>query len=89
MATTYGTVTVSSTATLILASNPGRRMFVIYNNGNNIVYVGPDANVTTANGIPILQQSSFTQNGTRMWMGAWYGITASASSDTRFMDYNE
>jgi len=89
MAVIYNTVTVASTATLIIPSNPGRRMFVIYNNGSNIVYIGPDANVTTSNGIPILQQSSFTQNGSRMWMGAWYGITVSSTSDTRYMDYNE
>lgn len=89
MATVYNNVTVASTATQILASNPGRRMFVIYNNGTNIVYIAPDSNVTTTTGIPILQQSSFTQNGSRMWMGAWFGITASSTSDVRYMDYNE
>jgi hypothetical protein len=89
MAVQYNTVSVGSTPTLILASNPGRRMFVIYNNGSNIIYIGPDANVSSSNGIPITQNSSFTQNGSRMWMGAWYGITVSSTSDTRYMDYNE
>lgn len=64
-------------------------MFIIYNNGANIVYIGADTTVTSAKGIPITPQSSFTQNGERMWMGAWYGITASSTSDTRYMDYAE
>lgn len=89
MAVNYNTVSVASTATLILAANPGRRMFVIYNNGANNVYIGPDANVTTSNGIPILPQASYTQNGERMWQGAIYGITSTSTSDTRYWDYNE
>ena len=89
MSSTYNTVTVGNTATLILPSNPGRRMFVIYNNGAVTVYVGPDTNITTSNAIPILPQSSFTQNGERMWMSAWYGITASSTADVRYMDYGE
>lgn len=89
MAVTYNTVSVGTNATLVLASNPGRRMFVIYNNGANTVFLGPDANVTTGTGIPILPQSSFTQNGSRMWMGAWYGITSTSTSDTRYIDYSE
>ena len=89
MAVTYNTVSVTSAATLILASNPGRRMFVIYNNGSNAVYVGPDAAITSSNATPILPQSSFTQNGSRMFMGAWYGVTVTGSSDVRYMDYNE
>lgn len=89
MAVTYANVSVAGTATLILASNPGRRMFVIYNNGTTTLYIGPDASVSTVNAIPILPQSSFTQNGSRMWMGAWYGITSSASADIRYMDYGE
>lgn len=89
MATTYNTVTVSTAATLILASNPGRRMFSIYNNGSNVVYVGPDTNITSSNATPILPQASYTQNGSRMYMGPWYGITSTATSDVRYMDYNE
>lgn len=89
MAQNYSNVTIGSTATLILASNPGRRMFVIYNNGTNAIYLGPDANVTTTSGIPILPQTSFTQNGSRMWMGGWYAITSTSTSDVRYMDYSE
>jgi len=89
MAVAYNTVTVTTSATQILASNPGRRMFSIYNNGSNIVYIAPDGNVTTSNGTPILPQASYTQNGSRMWMGAWYGITSTGSSDVRYMDYND
>ena len=89
MAVNYNTVTVGNTATLILASNPGRRLFSIYNNGTVVVYVGPDALITTSNATPILPQASYTQNGSRMYMGPWYGITASSTADTRYMDFNE
>lgn len=89
MAVNYNAVTVSSAATLILAALPGRRMFSLYNNGNNIVFVGPDTSVTISTGTPILPQASYTQNGSRMYMGAWYGITSSSTSDVRYMDYGE
>lgn len=89
MATNYGNVTATNTAAQLIASNPGRRSLVIYNNGSVAVYIGPDASITTANAVPILPQSSFTQNGSRMWMGAIYGITASSTADTRFWDYGE
>lgn len=89
MAVNYNAVTVTTAATLILASKPGRRMFAIKNNGGEVVYLGPDVNVTTLTGIPILPQDSFTQNGSRMYMGSWYGITVSNTSDVRYMDYSE
>lgn len=89
MATSYGAVTATTSAGLLVASNPGRRDIIIYNNGSVVVYLGPDANVTAVNGIPILPQSNFTENGVRMYMGAWYAIAASATSDMRFMDYGE
>jgi hypothetical protein len=89
MAVNYSNVTVGNTATLVLASNPGRRMFSVYNNGAVTMYLGPDANVATTTGTPILPQASYTQNGSRMYMGAWYGITASSTVDVRYMDYGE
>lgn len=89
MAVQYNTVSVGTAATQILPSNPGRRVFVIYNNGSNIVYLAPDANVTTGTGIPIQPQASFVQNGFGMWAGAWWGVTTTGSSDVRFMDYAE
>lgn len=89
MAVNQSAVTVTSAATLVLASKPGRRMFVIKNNGTVIIYLGTDTSVTSTNGIPLMPQDSFSQNGSRMYMGAWYGITASSTADVRYIDYNE
>jgi hypothetical protein len=89
MAVTYNTVTVGNTATQILSANGARRTLIVYNNGTNTVYMGPDTNVTTSNGIPLPQQSSFSQNGEKMWKGAWYGITSTGTSDVRYIDFSE
>ena len=40
MAAMYGAVSVTTTATLILVSDPARRGFLISNNGGQIVYIG-------------------------------------------------
>lgn len=86
MAFGYDTVSVTDSATLIMASRPGRNVLVVYNNGETTVFVGMDENVTTSNGIPILPQSSYTQTGQRVWMGPVYGIVGSGTSDVRFWD---
>jgi hypothetical protein len=88
MAIAYNAVTVSSTATLIKGANNARRGIQVYNNGNNIVYVGPDSNVTISTGIPILPQSLYETSGEKQgWRGSVYGITAASTSDCRFFEW--
>lgn len=84
----YNTVTVQTSATQILAANNGRRGFVIYNNGNNLMYLGFDSSVATTTGLPILPQSSFELNGDRCWRGAVYGIAVTSSDDVRYWEWN-
>ena len=77
-------VTVGNTATLIVAANTARLSLVIQNNGSVTVYIGPDASVSTSNGVAILANGSFQEDsgGARMYQGDIYGITDS-SSDVR------
>lgn len=88
MSASYGAVSVGSTATQILPADPGRRGFLISNNGGQIIYIGFDASVTTSTGIQILPQDKFDQIGEHgAYRGAIYGITASSTSDCRFWEW--
>ena len=86
----YGNVTVGTTATQILASNPARKGALILNNGNAILYVGMDANVTPTNGMTILPQASMNQTGIfDGYRSAIYGITSANTADVRYWDWPE
>lgn len=88
MAASYGTVSVGSSATRIIASNNNRRGSLIFNVSAGTVYLGMDVNVTIANGYPLLQNASFTNSGQNaVWKGAIYGIVASGSSDCRTWEF--
>ncbi len=91
MSVNFGAVTVSSVAPAqqILPSSPGRRVFVVFNNGNSVLYIGPDATVTASNGIPISPQGDYSMEGVRILMGAIYGIAGGASDDVRYLEYGE
>lgn len=84
----YGTKTVASTAggTLIVAANPQRIGLIIVNTGTQTVYLGHDTSVSTSNGIPLKTDMNLTESsgGEKMYQGAFYGITASSTSDVRY-----
>lgn len=71
-------VPVGTVATLISEAGQwvGRRFF---NNGDATVFIGK-ADVTTANGMPVLQQTAFEDLTSR---DAWYGIVAADTEDVR------
>lgn len=88
MASSYGTVSVASTATLILASNNNRRGSMVTNTGTGTVYLGMNSAVTTATGLPLLQNGSFNNSGqNEVWKGNVYGIVASGTSDCRTWEW--
>ena len=76
-------VTVDDTAggTAIVAAAATTRSFIIYNNGANTVYLGPNG-VTAATGLPLTSGSSFDESNINI---ALYGITSAGSSDIRVM----
>ena len=89
MANTYNTVSVGVTAVAVVAANTWRRGATIFNNGSVTIYVGPDASVTTANGIPIGNGGSYDFNGFEVYKGTIYGISGTASQDIRYFEWTK
>lgn len=89
MASTYGAVTVGTSATLILPANGYRKGCEIRNNFSNVTfYIGMDENVTASNGLPIVPGESFNTSGERTgWRGNIYGVVASGSADCRYWEW--
>jgi hypothetical protein len=82
MAANYYAVSVGTTAILLAPAEAGSCS--VYNNGTATIYVGFDATVTTATGTPIVAGGSagFSSN---TYLPAIYGISGTASQDTRVM----
>lgn len=89
MSSSYNTVPVQTSATVILAPNNGRRGFVIKNQGSNNLYIGMDANVSSSNGFLLFPQDSWDLNGSRCWRGAVYGIAVTSSNDVRYWEWTD
>jgi hypothetical protein len=84
----YNTISVADSATLIVAANSARKGLLIVNAATSTVYLGPDANITTANGIPLLQNGSFNNAGLdAAFRGSVYGIVASGTADVRYWEW--
>jgi hypothetical protein len=49
----------TTTAAVILDSNPKRKAVIIYNNGAETVYLGFNSSVSTSNGLPILSGAAY------------------------------
>lgn len=85
---TYNTVTVTTTATQIMASNPLRKGCLITNTANATIYLGMDSSVTTSTGIPLAANATFNNAGTSdAWRGDIYGIIGSSTADIRFWEW--
>lgn len=91
MSASYGNVTITTTATSIVApSVAGRRGFVLTNNGSVVLYLGFDSSVSTTNGIQILPQDKFEMEGDdAVFKGPVYGITGSSTADVRYWNWSE
>tara|TARA_R110000782_G_scaffold263592_1_gene356304 strand:- start:1855 stop:2424 length:570 start_codon:yes stop_codon:yes gene_type:complete len=78
----YGTVSVTTSATLIRAANIERSSCLVVNVGANDMHIGTDSSVTAANGIPVLsgQSLTFTVETTI------YGISTGGANDVRYLD---
>ena len=88
--TSYNTVTVTATATQIIAGDSQRKGLIIHNNSSATVYVGPDASITTANAIPILANNTLIMSGFQeAYRGPLYGIVATGTADVRYFDWGQ
>lgn len=85
----YGAVNVSNAPTLIVAGNCKRQELTIINNSSSVdIFIGPDANVTTSNGIPLYasQRNDRWKGPGMTWLGDIWGITASSTADVRYWE---
>lgn len=74
----YGVIRVDTSATLIIADNTKRQLLWITNTSeNSIVYIGPDASITSAiAGVPLYQtQALEIKKDFGDWKGSVYGIS--------------
>ena len=82
---TATTVTITTAATLILAANINRHSFLLANTSSGTVFIGPRSDVTTSNGLPVLQNGTLSEDssGTKLYQSDVFGIVASGTSDIR------
>lgn len=88
---TYGRATVGTSATLIVDANTSRHSLIITNTDTNYsLFIGPDTSITTSNAIEVPPGGSFFEDnsGTKLYMGAFYGISSSTIS-VRFWERND
>ena len=87
MANTYGTSSVGTGASLVIAANTWRRGFNIYNGGSVACYIGFSTAVTTSTGTTVLPTASFSSDGLNNYKGDVYMISGSATQDIRYMEW--
>lgn len=87
MASSYNTVSVTGSATLVVPNSRSRAGWIITNTDSDTIYVGFDSSVTTANGIPIASNQSLMNDGNYRWNGNIYAIVGSGTADVRYMEW--
>lgn len=76
-------VSVGVASTQILAANPLRKYFVIYNNGTVDISIEYDSVAVLADGLIIPSGGMFSDDG---YVGAIYGISSLAAQDLRVLE---
>ena len=84
----FNTVTVTTTATKLVAANTLRESILLTQITDTTIYVGPDDTVTSSNGFPLKQWDIMNENnsGTKVYMGDIYGIVDSSTADVRYWE---
>lgn len=87
MASTYNTLNVASTPTLMMTSRD-RKGSMITNISNQIVYLGMNSQVSVSNGFPLPPNSVFNNSGQiEVWKGDIYGIVPTGTSECRYWEW--
>ena len=79
-------ITVTTTATLIVAGNEERTSLYIQNSAGDgtVLVLGEDSTLTIANGIEVADGGLVVEDmGHRLWKGPWFGIVAAGTADIR------
>ena len=80
----YGTTSVSTTATQLFASDSSRISLQFQNLGSKRIYWGFDSSVTTSNGTEMQKGDIQTIEG---YTGTIYAIVGSSTADVRTNEY--
>jgi len=81
----FNTVSVGTSATLIIAADNSRRFLNIVNSSSTVMYIGPDSSITTSTALTILGWQSFNiRKDFGDYKGDVYGIVASGTNDVRY-----
>lgn len=81
-------ISITTSATSIVTANTARISLIIENEGDEIVYIGPDSSTTSGSGVALIQGGTYTEDsgGMRMFMGDVWGITTTSTSDIRYWE---
>lgn len=75
----------TGTAAIVKAANTARIALLVYNAHASVdCFIGPDATVTTATGIPVPHTTGVFVDDYSS--GAWYGITSGSATDLRVIE---
>ena len=84
----YNTITVGTSATLIVGANGKRRNLTLVNTSEAVpVYIGPDSSITTANAVPLYETGTRDQDVVpEGFKGDIYGIVSTGTADVRYWE---
>ncbi len=83
----FGPITITTSATLIVEANTRRRNLTIVSNSSTVVFYGPDDSITTVNALPLYGRSTRDQDRIpEGWQGPIFGIVASGTADIRYWE---
>lgn len=84
----YNTVSVGTSATLIVAANSARqKLHIVNTEEGKIVYIGPDKSITVNNAIPLYEtQTRDSNKDWGSWLGDVWGIVAADTADVRYWE---
>jgi len=84
----YGTITVTTSATVIVAANSARqKLHLVNTEEGKVVFIGPDASITKSNAIPLYEtQTRDDAKAFGFWLGPIYGIVEVGTADVRYWE---
>ena len=89
----YGTKTIASTATEIVAANTRRQLLILQNTSESgTVWIGPDTSITSSNAVALYEfQTKENAKHIGSWLGPVYGICAAhkPNADVRYWEVEQ
>ena len=83
----YDSVSVGTSVTAIVNSNPNRFGLIIRNISAFTIYIGKDKNLTTDKGFKLSQNDAYEINSTNLYKGPIFAVTSAGTSDVRVMEF--